>query len=64
LTEKYPQVPAEVPFPHGVWVPNINVCTSSAEEECNEALGSRPLNTFQCKVYKVKSYADEHPIAG
>jgi len=60
----YPEMPGEEPWLHGVWVSNINVCTSSAEEECDEALGSWPLRTFQCKVYKVKSYGEGHPVAG
>jgi anaerobic selenocysteine-containing dehydrogenase len=60
----YPEMPGEEPWLHGVWVSNINVCTSSDEEECDEALGSWPLRTFQCKVYKVKSYGEGHPVAG
>jgi anaerobic selenocysteine-containing dehydrogenase len=60
----YPEMPGEEPWLHGVWVSNINVCTSSNEEECDEALGSWPLRTFQCNVYKVKSYGDGHPVAG
>jgi anaerobic selenocysteine-containing dehydrogenase len=59
----YPEMPGEEPWLHGVWVSNINVCTSSDEAECDEALGSWPLRTFQCKVYKVKSYGEEHPLA-
>ena len=34
------------------------------EEECDEALGSWPLRTFQCKVYKAKSYGQGHPVTG
>ena len=60
----YPEMPGEEPWLHGVWVSNINVCTSSDEEECDEALGSWPLRTFQCKVYKVKSYGEGHPVTG
>ena len=60
----YPEMPGEEPWLHGVWVSNINVCTSSAEAECDEALGSWPLRTFQCNVYKVKSYGQGHPVAG
>jgi len=52
----YPEMPGEEPWLHGVWVSNINVCISSTEETCDEALGSWPLRTFQCKVYKVKRY--------
>jgi anaerobic selenocysteine-containing dehydrogenase len=60
----YPEMPGEEPWLHGVWVSNINVCTSSDEAECDEALGSWPLRTFQCKVYKVKSYGQGHPVTG
>jgi anaerobic selenocysteine-containing dehydrogenase len=60
----YPEMPGEEPWLHGVWVSNINVCTSSDEAECDEALGSWPLRTFQCKVYKVKSYGQDHPVTG
>ena len=52
----YPEMPGEEPWLHGVWISNINVCTSSDESTCDEALGSWPLRTFQCKVTKVKSY--------
>jgi hypothetical protein len=57
-------MPEEEPWLHDVWVSNIKVCTSSTEEECDEALGSWPLRTFQCKVYKVKSYSGGHAVAG
>jgi anaerobic selenocysteine-containing dehydrogenase len=60
----YPEMPGEEPWLHGVWVSNINVCTSSDEETCDEALGSWPLRTFQCKVYKVKSYENDSPMVG
>jgi anaerobic selenocysteine-containing dehydrogenase len=52
----YPEMPGEEPWLHGVWISNINVCTNSDESTCDEALGSWPLRTFQCKVTKVKSY--------
>ncbi len=60
----YPEMPGEEPWTRGVWISNINVCTSSTEETCDEALGSWPLRTFQCKVYKVKNFALDHPITG
>jgi anaerobic selenocysteine-containing dehydrogenase len=60
----YPEMPGEEPWLHGVWVSNINVCTSSDEESCDEALGSWPLRTFQCKVYRVKSYDNAPPGVG
>jgi len=59
----YPEMPGEEPWLHGVWISNINVCTSSDEETCDEALGSWPLRTFQCKVYKVESFNGDHPLA-
>jgi len=58
----YPEMPGEEPWLHGVWISNINVCTSSDEETCDEALGSWPLRTFQCKVYKVKSFGKGYPV--
>jgi hypothetical protein len=47
-----------------VWISNINVCTSADESTCDEALGSWPLRTFQCKVYKVQNFGgkDTPPI--
>lgn len=52
----YPELPGEEPWLHGVWLSNINVCTDDELDHCDEALGSWPLRTMQCKVYKVKSY--------
>jgi hypothetical protein len=60
----YPEMPGEEPWLHGVWVSNINVCTAGDVETCDEALGSWPLRTFQCKVYKVKDYNKENPLTG
>lgn len=60
----YPEMPGEEPWLHGVWISNINVCTPSDEGSCDEALGSWPLRTFQCKVYKVKRFAQDDPIVG
>ncbi|MBW1868178.1 MAG: molybdopterin-dependent oxidoreductase, partial [Deltaproteobacteria bacterium] len=31
----YPEMPGEEPWLHGVWISNINVCTSSDEETCD-----------------------------
>ena len=59
----YPEMPGEEPWLHGVWVSNINVCTAGDEETCDEALGSWPLRTFQCRVYKVESFNGDHPLA-
>lgn len=53
------EMPGEEPWLLGVWFPKINVCISSDEETCEEALGPWPLRTFQCKVYKVKRYDRE-----
>ncbi|MBI5017607.1 MAG: molybdopterin-dependent oxidoreductase [Deltaproteobacteria bacterium] len=55
----YPEMPAEEPWLHGVWISNINVCTSGDESTCDEALGSWPLRTFQCRVYKVQSFGQD-----
>ncbi|MEW5909905.1 MAG: molybdopterin dinucleotide binding domain-containing protein, partial [Thermodesulfobacteriota bacterium] len=59
----YPEMPGEEPWLHGVWISNINVCTPSDESSCDEALGSWPLRTFQCRVYRVKDFTDDHPVA-
>ena len=59
----YPEMPGEEPWLHGVWVSNINVCTAGDEETCDEALGSWPLRTFQCRVNKVESFNGGHPLA-
>jgi anaerobic selenocysteine-containing dehydrogenase len=60
----YPEMPGEEPWLHGVWVSNINVCTASDEATCDEALGSWPLRTYQCKVYKVKRFDEGRPAIG
>jgi anaerobic selenocysteine-containing dehydrogenase len=57
----YPEMPGEEPWLHGVWISNINVCTAGDEAYCDEALGSWTLRTYQCKVYKVKSFDKENP---
>jgi len=52
----FPELPGEEPWLHGVWESNINVCTADDPERLNTKLGSWPLRTFLCKVYKAKMY--------
>jgi thiosulfate reductase/polysulfide reductase chain A len=52
----FPELPGEEPWLHGVWESNINVCTNDDPDRCNPMLGSWPLRTFLCKVYKCKEY--------
>jgi anaerobic selenocysteine-containing dehydrogenase len=52
----FPELPGEEPWLHGVWESNINVCGTDEPDRCNPVLGSWPLKTFLCKVYKVKEY--------
>ncbi|MFC2014274.1 molybdopterin-dependent oxidoreductase [Chloroflexota bacterium] len=51
-----PELPGEEPWLHGVWEVNINVVTEDDPDVCNEILGTWPLRTALCKVYKVKEY--------
>ncbi|MCL0095772.1 molybdopterin-dependent oxidoreductase [Dehalococcoidia bacterium] len=55
----YPEMPGEEPWLHGVWLSNINVVTDDELDHCDPALGSWPLRTMQCKVYKVKMYGSQ-----
>jgi len=52
----------EEPWLHGVWISNVNVLTDDDLDHCDEALGSWPLKTMQCKVYKVKRYEAGAPL--
>jgi hypothetical protein len=45
-----------------VWISNVNVLTDDDLDHCDEALGSWPLKTLQCKVYKVKRYGTGAPL--
>jgi thiosulfate reductase/polysulfide reductase chain A len=58
----YPEMPGEEPWLHGVWISNGNVLTDDDLDHCDEALGSWPLKTLQCKVYKVKRYDTGAPL--
>jgi hypothetical protein len=46
----------------GVWISNVNVLTDDDLDHCDKALGSWPLKTLQCKVYKVKRYETGAPL--
>ncbi|MFC1961669.1 molybdopterin-dependent oxidoreductase [Chloroflexota bacterium] len=50
----FPELPGEEPCLHGVWESNINVCLNDDPQGLNPLLGSWPLRTFLCKIYKVK----------
>jgi anaerobic selenocysteine-containing dehydrogenase len=48
----FPELPAEEPWLHGVWLSNANVLTDDDPDLCDPAFGSWPH--FQlCKIYKV-----------
>lgn len=51
-----PELPEEEPWLHGAWESNINVDMNDDPEVCNPEIGTWPLRTALCKVYKVKSY--------
>lgn len=51
-----PELPGEEQWLHGVWEVNINVVMDDDPDVCNPILGSWPLKTALCKVYKVKEY--------
>jgi len=49
----YPEMPGEEPWLNGVWISNVNVLTEKdLEKGVDKALGSWPLRTMLCKVYK------------
>ncbi len=52
----FPELPGEEPWLHGVWESNINVCTNDDPAVANPILGSWPLRTALCKVYKAVEY--------
>ncbi|MGD9031917.1 MAG: molybdopterin-dependent oxidoreductase [Desulfobacteraceae bacterium] len=51
----YPELPGEEPWLHGVWVSNVNVLTEKNPDHLDEALGSWPLRTMLCKIYKAET---------
>jgi len=50
----YPELPGEEPWLHGVWISNINVVTLEEPDQCGEILGSFPLKTNLCRIYKAE----------
>ena len=52
----FSEEPEEEPWLHGCWTSNINVCTDDNPDSCNSMIGSWPLRTGLCKVYKCKQY--------
>lgn len=51
-----PELPGEEPWLHGVFDVNINVVLDDDPEICNPIIGTWPLRTALCRVYKVKTY--------
>jgi hypothetical protein len=51
-----PEMPGEEPWLHGVWEVNVNVLTDDDPDVCGPIIGSWPMRTALCKVYKVKNY--------
>ncbi len=51
-----PEMPGEEPWLHGVWHVNINVLMDDDPEICNPQMGTWPLRTALCRVYKAKTY--------
>lgn len=58
----FPEMPAEEPWLHGVWISNVNVLTGSDPEELDEALGTWTLRTLPCKVYKAERSSIPIPL--
>lgn len=52
----FPEEPGEEPWLHGCWWSNINVCTDDNPDNCGPIVGSWPLRTGLCKLYKCKEY--------
>ncbi len=52
----FPELPGEDPWLHGVFESNINVVMNDDPDACNPVIGTWPLRTALCKIYKVKSY--------
>lgn len=60
----YPELPAEEPWLHGVWISNVNVLTEDELDHMDEAVGSWSFKNFLCKVRKVKKYEERASISG
>jgi len=52
----FPELPGEEPWLHGLWESNINVLMTDELDYCSSALGSWPLRTALCKVYRAKTF--------
>lgn len=51
----YPELPPEEPWLHGVWISNVNVLTEKDPDKgIDKALGSWPLRTMLCRIYKAR----------
>lgn len=51
-----PEMPGEEPWLHGVWQVNCNVLMDDNPDICSPAIGTWPLRTALCRVYKAKIY--------
>ncbi len=51
----FPEMPGEDPSLHGAFESNINVCMSDDPDQCNAELGSYPLRTALCRVYRAEA---------
>lgn len=58
----FPEMPAEEPWLHGVWMSNVNVLTGSNPDHLDEALGTWALRTILCKVYKAEESSIPIPL--
>ena len=58
----YPELPGEEPWLHGVWLSNINVLTEDGLEHSDAALGSWPLKTMLCRIYKAETATMPIPL--
>ncbi|MDP2720096.1 MAG: hypothetical protein Q8P44_09805, partial [Dehalococcoidia bacterium] len=50
-----PELPGEDPVLHGAFDVNINVVMDDDPDICNPVIGSWPLRTALCKVYRVET---------
>lgn len=59
----FPELPGEEPWLHGVWISNVNVLTDDDPDHIDKALGSWPLRTMLCKIYKAERSAIPIPLS-